>query len=75
MGFLIVGVLVKINVFFFDVIFVLNSVEVVGYKLGDFVNNLFIVFIVIGVFIVLVLGLGLIGGCCEVRWMFVVVLI
>lgn len=75
LGLLIAGVLVKINALSSDVTPALNSVEVAGYKLGDLANNLSIVFIVIGAFIVLVSGLGLIGGCCEVRWMLVVVLI
>ncbi|XP_052721660.1 tetraspanin-18-like [Crassostrea angulata] len=72
LGLLIAGVLVKINALSSDVTPALNSVEVAGYKLGDLANNLSIVFIVIGAFIVLVSGLGLIGGCCEVRWMLVV---
>lgn len=75
LGLLIAGILVKINALSSDVTPALNSVEVAGYKLGDLANNLSIVFIVIGAFIVLVSGLGLIGGCCEVRWMLVVVLI
>lgn len=72
LGLLIAGILVKINALSSDVTPALNSVEVAGYKLGDLANNLSIVFIVIGAFIVLVSGLGLIGGCCEVRWMLVV---
>lgn len=75
LGLLIAGILVKINALSSDVTPALNSVEVAEYKLGDLANNLSIVFIVIGAFIVLVSGLGLIGGCCEVRWMLVVVLI
>lgn len=72
LGLLIAGILVKINALSSDVTPALNTVEVAGYKLGDLANNLSIVFIVIGAFIVLVSGLGLIGGCCEVRWMLVV---
>lgn len=75
LGLLVAGILVKINALSSDVTPALNSVEVAGYKLGDLASNLSIVFIVIGVFIVLVSGLGLIGACCEVRWMLVVVLI
>lgn len=72
LGLLVAGILVKINALSSDVTPALNSVEVAGYKLGDLASNLSIVFIVIGVFIVLVSGLGLIGACCEVRWMLVV---
>lgn len=72
LGFLVAGVLVKVNALSSDVTPALNSVDVAGYKLGDLANNLSIVFIVIGVFILLVSGLGLFGACCEVRWMLVV---
>lgn len=72
LGLLVAGILVKINALSSDVTPALNSVNVAGYKLGDLANNLSIVFIVIGAFIVLVSGLGLIGACCKVKWMLVV---
>lgn len=75
LGLFIAGILVKKNVLSSDVTPALNSVEVAGYKLWDLANNLSIVSIVIGAFMVVVSGLGVIGGRCEVRWMLVVVLI
>lgn len=51
----------------------LNGVTVASYKLGDLVDSLAILFIVIGVFIFIVSGLGLFGACCEVKCMLVTV--
>jgi hypothetical protein len=67
------GVLVKVNAVSSDVTPALNEVSVAGFELGDLANNLSILFIVIGAFILVVSGLGLVGACCEVRWMLVVV--
>lgn len=65
----------KVNVFVIndDVKFVLNGVIVVSYKLGNLVDSLVILFIVIGVFIFIVFGFGLFGVCCEVKCMLVIV--
>lgn len=49
----------------------LNGVSVASYKLGDLVDSLAILFIVIGAFILIVSGLGLFGACCEVKCMLV----
>lgn len=51
----------------------LNGVTVASYKLGDLVDSLAILFIVIGAFIFIVSGLGLFGACCEVKCMLVTV--
>ncbi|XP_048773380.2 tetraspanin-9-like isoform X2 [Ostrea edulis] len=71
-GLLAAGVLVKVNAVSSDVTPALNEVSVAGFDLGDLANNLSILFIVVGAFIVVVSGLGLVGACCEVRCMLVV---
>ncbi|XP_061193063.1 tetraspanin-9-like [Saccostrea echinata] len=71
LGLLVAGILVRINAISSDVTPALNSVNVANYKLGDLSHNLSIIFIVIGAFIVIVAGLGLIGACCEVKCMLI----
>lgn len=72
---LIVGALMKANVKIVtdEVKPALNTVTVSSYKLGDLADNLSVVFIVIGVFIFIVAGLGLFGACCQNRCMLVTV--
>lgn len=55
---------VNVKIVIDEVKLVLNMVIVSFYKLGDFVDNFFVVFIVIGVFIFIVVGFGLFGVCC-----------
>lgn len=73
LGLLIVGALMKANVKIVtdEVKPALNTVTVSSYKLGDLADNLSVVFIVIGVFIFIVAGLGLFGACCQNRCMLV----
>lgn len=75
LGLLIVGALMKANVKIVtdEVKPALNTVTVSSYKLGDLADNLSVVFIVIGVFIFIVAGLGLFGACCQNRCMLVTV--
>ncbi|XP_078323440.1 tetraspanin-18B-like [Crassostrea virginica] len=49
----------------------LNGVTFSSFKLGDFIDSLAILFIVIGAFVLIVSGLGLFGACCEVKCMLV----
>lgn len=51
----------------------LNKISISGFQFGDLVDNLSIVFIVIGAFLLLVAGLGLFGACCEAECMLVTV--
>ncbi|XP_062585812.1 tetraspanin-18B-like [Saccostrea cucullata] len=74
LGLLIGGILMKVNVSAIndEVKPALNGITVSSFKLGDLVDNLSILFIVMGVFVLLVAGLGLFGACCEVKCMLVV---
>ncbi|XP_022327374.2 tetraspanin-18-like [Crassostrea virginica] len=72
LGLLVAGILVKINALSSDVTPALDKIIVAGYKLGELTNNLSVVFIVIGAFITVVSGLGVIGACCKVKWMLIV---
>lgn len=47
----------------------LDSVKVGSFQAGSMVNNLSILIIVIGVFILVVSGLGLFGSCCQNKCM------
>lgn len=49
----------------------LNGMSVTSYKLGDLVDSLALLFILIGAFILIVSGLGLFGACCEVKCMLI----
>ena len=51
----------------------LDTIEVGSFQVGSMANNLSILFIVIGVFIMIVSGLGLFGACCQNKCMMVVV--
>ena len=75
LGLLVVGILVKINALSSDVTPALDTIEVADYKLGELTNNLSVVFIVIGAFITVIAGLGVIGACCKVKWMLIVVIV
>nr|XP_022327374.1 tetraspanin-9-like [Crassostrea virginica] len=72
LGLLVAGILVKINALSSDVTPALDTIVVADYKLGELTNNLSVVFIVIGAFITVVSGLGVIGACCKVKWMLIV---
>ncbi|XP_062608703.1 tetraspanin-9-like [Saccostrea cucullata] len=72
LGLLIAGILVRINAISSDVTPALNTVNVGDFQLGDLSHNLSIIFIVVGAFIVVIAGLGLIGACCEVKCMLIV---
>ena len=67
----------KVDVDVFDkaeVISVLNEVEFNGsLSLGDVAKGLSTLLICLGVFIVLISGLGLFGACCKVKCMLIVV--
>ncbi|XP_061165256.1 tetraspanin-18-like [Saccostrea echinata] len=71
LGLLIGGILMKVNVSAIndEVKPALNGISVSSFKLGDLVDNLSILFIVMGAFVLLVAGLGLFGACCEVKCM------
>lgn len=75
LGLFVLGILMKVNVSAInnDVKPALNGVTVASYKLGNLVDSLAILFIVIGAFILIVSGLGLFGACCEVKCMLVTV--
>lgn len=67
LGLVIVGVLVLIDVFNINIDyikFVLDFILVGFFEVGSFVNSLFILIIVNGVFILLIVGFGLFGVCC-----------
>ena len=51
----------------------LDTIEVGSFQVGSMATNLSILFIVIGVFIMIVSGLGLFGACCQNKCMLVVV--
>lgn len=76
LGVLIVGIIMKVDVDVFDkaeVISVLNEVEFNGsLSLGDVAKGLSTLLICLGVFIVLISGLGLFGACCKVKCMLIV---
>lgn len=73
LGLFVLGILMKVNVSAInnDVKPALNGVTVASYKLGNLVDSLAILFIVIGAFILIVSGLGLFGACCKVKCMLV----
>ncbi|XP_062592597.1 tetraspanin-18B-like isoform X1 [Saccostrea cucullata] len=73
LGLFILGILMKVNVSAIsdEVKPALNAVTVTSFKLGDLVDNLSILFIAIGIFVLIVAGLGLFGACCEVKCMLV----
>lgn len=50
----------------------LDTIEVGSFQVGSMATNLSILFIVIGVFIMIVSGLGLFGACCQNKCMLVV---
>nr|XP_034304312.1 uncharacterized protein LOC117681898 [Crassostrea gigas] len=49
----------------------LDSIKVGSFQVGSMVNSLSILIIVIGVFILVVSGLGLFGACCQNKCMLV----
>lgn len=73
LGLFVLGILMKVNVSAInhDVKPALNGVSVASYKLGDLVDSLALLFILIGAFILIVSGLGLFGACCEVKCMLI----
>ncbi|XP_062608728.1 tetraspanin-9-like [Saccostrea cucullata] len=70
-GLLIAGIVAKVNAIADEVLPALNKVELAGNDLGNVLNSVSILVIIIGAFIVVVAGLGLFGACCEVRCMLV----
>ena len=75
LGLFVGGILMKVNVAAIndDVKPALNGVTFSSFKLGNFIDSLAILFIVIGAFVLIVSGLGLFGACCEVKCMLVTV--
>nr|XP_022320058.1 tetraspanin-9-like isoform X2 [Crassostrea virginica] len=67
LGLLIPGIALQTNFDFVtnEVKPVLDQVSVTGVSLGDVVQNLGIGFIIVGLFVFLVAGLGLLGACCK----------
>ncbi|XP_062576303.1 CD82 antigen-like isoform X2 [Saccostrea cucullata] len=71
-GLLVAGIIFKINAVFVEVLPTLNKVQVVGNNLGDLLNSVSILVIIIGIFVALVAGFGLFGVYCKKKTLLIV---
>lgn len=75
LGTLIVGIIMKVDQNVFEKTEVIKTLNEVSFNdslsLGDVVKGLSTFLICIGVFIVLISGLGLFGACCKVKCMLI----
>ncbi|KAH3781320.1 hypothetical protein DPMN_159147 [Dreissena polymorpha] len=73
---LVIGIILKVDAKVINdskVISTLNEVSFNGLKFGNLANSLPIIFIVLGVVILVISGLGMFGACCKNRCMLVMI--